>query len=187
MTFRNLLLPIAVDLEWQTAPGFSTTIVRTDNGAEKRNVDWDASLARGMLRYNARKQAVWERIDAMFQVCQGRAYSFKVRDPRHNVATAAQGKFDGAQAVLRITMGGYTIDKVITKPDASVVLTGGTAPTIDPATGIATGSPTGWSGPFYLCMRFDTDELELSGRNKKGDGSYIAGYQDVPIVEVLGE
>ena len=187
MTFRNLLLPIAVDLDWQTAPGFSTTIQRTDIGKEYRNVDWDASLARGMLRYNARKQAIWEQIDQMFQVCHGRAYSFKVRDPRHNVATVAQGKFSGAQAVLRITVGAYTIDKVITKPDATVVLTGGTAPTIDPLTGIATGSPTGWSGKFYLCMRFDTDELEITGVNKKGDGTYIAAYQDVPVVEVLGE
>ena len=186
MTFRNLLLPIAVDLEWQTAPGFSTTIVRTDNGSEKRNVDWDASLARGMLRYNARKQAVWEQIDAMFQVCHGRAYSFKVRDPRHNVATAAQGKFSSGQAVLRITVGAYTIDKPITKLGADVALTGGG--TVDPLTGlILTGSPTSWAGTFYLCMRFDTDELEITGRNKNRDGTLIAGYSDVPVVEVLGE
>jgi uncharacterized protein (TIGR02217 family) len=187
MTYRNLLLPTGVDLEWTTSPGFSTSVVRTDNGKEKRNVDWDASLARGMLRYNARKRAVWAEIDEMFQVCHGRAYSFRVRDPRHNVATVAQGKFDGAQAVLRITRGSYTIDKVITKPDASVVLTGGTAPTISADTGIATGSPTGWSGPYYLCMRFDTDELELTGIDKENSGDLIAGYGDVPIVEVLGE
>jgi hypothetical protein len=36
-------------------------------------------------------------------------------------------------------------------------------------------------------MRFDTDELELTGIDKENSGDLIAGYGDVPIVEVLGE
>lgn len=187
MAFRDLLLPTGVDLQWLSAPGFSTTVVRQDNGREKRNINWDASLARGMLHYNARKVAIWADIDEMFQICQGKAYSFKVRDPRKNVATSAEGKFNGnGQAVLRITRGSYTLDKIITKLDSSVTLTGGG--TVDPLTGlILTGTPTAWAGKFFLCMRFDVDELEVEGIDKQGNGDYIAGYKDVPIVEVLGE
>jgi hypothetical protein len=186
MGYRDLLLPKAVDMDWSSGPGFSTDVLRTDNGTESRNQNWAGTLARATLRYNARKQAIWEQIDQMFQVCAGRAHSFRVWDPRHNVATAAQGKIIDGQMVLRITVGAYTLDKVITKPDATVVLAGGG--TFSTATGeILTGSPTGWSGPFFLCMRFDVDALEIAGINKRGDGTFIAAYNDVPLVEVLDE
>lgn len=183
MAFRDLLLPIGVDLEWLSAPGFSTTVVRTDNGREKRTINWDASIARGVLHYNHRQRAVWEAIDEMFQACMGRGYSFKVRDPRKNVATASEGKFNAdGQAVLRITRGAYTVDKPITKLDSSITLTGGGA--VDYSTGLITsGSPSAWAGKFYLCCRFDVDELELTGDDKEANGDYLAGYKDVPIVE----
>lgn len=187
MAYKDILLPIGADLEWQSAPEFSTDVVRTDNGSERRNQNWNGTVAHFVLRYNARKRAVWEEIDAMFQICAGRAHTFRVRDPRHNVATAAQGKIVAGQMVLRITAGAYTIDKTITKPDASVVLAGGG--TFDTATGlILTGSPTGWTGRFYLCCRFGVDSLEVSGIDREpGTGDYIAGFKDVPIDEVFGE
>lgn len=184
MAYKDLLLPIAADLEWQSAPDFSTSVVRTDNGRESRNQNWDGTIARFVCRYNARKKEVWETIDQMFQVCAGRAHTFRVRDPRHHVATSAQGKIVGSQMVLRITVGAYTIDKTITKPASTAVLAGGG--TFSTSTGlILTGSPTGWSGPFYLCCRFDVDALEMTGLDRDpGTGDYIAGYKDVAIVEV---
>lgn len=186
MAYRDLLLPIGADLEWVSGAGFSTDVLRTDNGRESRNQNWDGTLAQFMLRYNARKRAVWEEIDAMFQVCAGRAHTFRVRDPRHHTATAAQGKIVAGQMVLRVTVGAYTLDKTITKPDASVTLIGGG--TFDPDTGlILTGSPTAWAGEYYLCCRFDADALEVSGVDREANGDLIAGFRDVPIVEVAGE
>lgn len=184
MAYKDLLLPTGVDLDWNSTPSFSTAVVRTDNGRESRNQNWDGTIASAVIRYNARKKAVWEQIDQMFQVCSGRAHTFRVRDPRHNVATSAQGKIVSGQMVLRITVGAYTIDKTITKPASTAVLAGGG--TFSTSTGlILTGSPTGWSGPFYLCMRFDVDELEITGIDRDLDtGDLIAGYKDVPIVEV---
>lgn len=184
MAYKDLLLPIGVDLEWRSSPGFKTSIVQTDNGKEKRNVDWSSSLMSGVLHYNARAIADWQAIDQMVQICQGRAHTFKVRDPRKWTATSAEGKFVAGQAVLRVTLGAYTIDKPITKLDASAVPTGGT---VNILTGISADGATAWSGPFYLCCRFDVDQLELTGVDKQGIANYIAGFKDVPIVEVLGE
>lgn len=185
MTFRNLLLDPAVDLQWTTAPTFSTKRVITDNGTVYRTAEWDSMLMRGVLRYNARRAAVWEEIDKMYQVCLAGLYSFKVRDPRKPTAAVGEGVFVAGQANLRITVGAYTLDKPITKLDATATITGGTANIL---TGVSGDGATGWSGKYYLCCIFADDSLETAGRNVSiRDGSYIAGFPDVPIMEVPGE
>lgn len=184
MSYRDLLLPIGVDLEWLSAPAFSTRVTRLANGKERRNIEWDGALGRAVLHYNDRHANEWNDIAEMFQICMGRAYSFKVRDPRKFEAAVGEGFFVDGQAVLRITRGDYSLDKVITKFDATTSVVGGTA---DPLTGVSEDSATSWSGPFYLCMRFDVDELELTGDDREANGNYIAGFKDVPLVEVLGE
>lgn len=183
--FINQTLPFAVDLEWLSAPGFSTRVVRMANGKEKRTQEWDGSLGRAVLHYNHRKAEIWDDIAAMFEVCQGKTYSFRVRDPRKYVAISGEGIFVSGQATLRRTRGSYSIDKTITKLDTThTSITGGT---VNYDTGVSADGATAWSGLFYLCMRFDVDDLELTGDNKKGDGTFIAGFKDVPLVEVLGE
>jgi len=186
MTFRNALLPIACDLDWQSAAAFSTDVVTMDNGAEQRNINWDGTLARAMIRYNARNKRIWNAISDFYQsVALGRGYSFKVRDPRKWIAEPGEGVFVDGQAVLRITRDGYTIDKTITKLGDDAIVVGGTA---DPMTGISENGADTWSGTFYLCMRFDTDTLEAVGVNKKfGSDDLIAGFPDVPLVEVPNE
>lgn len=182
MAYKNMLLPKAVDLEWVSGVGFSTSVVRMDNGRESRNQDLDSTLARYVLRYNVRKQDIWEEIDAFFQVAAGRAHAWRLWDPKHNYATATQGVVVSNQMYVRYTFGAYSFDRKITKPDASVTLIGGGS--FDPATGIVTGGATGWFGTFYICCRFDTDDLELSGVDRSiNDGTFLAGYRDVPIVE----
>jgi hypothetical protein len=184
MAFLDLLLPTGIDLEWLSAAEFNTDLAQMDNGRESRNQNWDGSLMRGVLHYDARRKADWETVDQMIQVCAGMAHSFKVRDPRKCIATAAEGLFVGGQAVLRTTVGAYSIDKVITKLDPTVTLGSGT---VDYATGISPDGAPWWSGIFYLCCRFGADRLELSGVNKEANGNYLAGFKDLPIVEVLGE
>lgn len=182
MAYKDMLLPKAVDLEWISGVGFSTSVVRMDNGRESRNQDMDSTLARYVLRYNARKQDVWEEINAFFQVAAGRAHAWRLWDPKHHYATATQGVVVDFQMYVRYTFSSYYFDRKITKPDASVTLIGGG--TFDPDTGIVTGGATNWFGTFFICCRFDTDELELEGVNKNPEtGEFYAGYKDVPIVE----
>lgn len=186
MAHKNMLLNTGIALDWASAPGYSTDVLVMDNGRESRNQNLSGNAARLTIRYTALNAAYWQELDAMFQIAAGRAHTFRVRDPRYNVATSATGKIVSGQMVYRVTVGAYTFDKVITKPDASVTLTGGG--TFSTTTGqILTGSPTGWTGPFYLCMRFDVDALEVTGVSRKPDGSYVAVFNDIPLVEVLGE
>lgn len=185
MAFRDLLLPVGIDIKWRSASRFQTARVRTDNGKEKRNPNWDSSLARGDLEYTVRNKAHWTEVDEMFQICQGMAHTFKVRDPRKNVATPGEGLFVAGQAVLRITRGAYTIDKPITKLDATTTITGGT---VNILTGISPDGATAWSGKFYLCCVFGTDELDIEGLDRElSTRDPIAGAPSVPIEEVLGE
>jgi hypothetical protein len=185
MTFRNLLLDVAVDIEWTSGAEFSIGRVMTDSGKVYRTAHWDNMLMRGLLRYSARSAAVWTEIDKMFQVCQAGLYSFKVRDPRKPTAAVGEGIFVAGQATLRITVGAYTIDKPITKLDATTTVVGGTANIL---TGVSGDGATSWYGKFYLCCIFADNTLETAGRNVSiRDGTYIAGYPDVPIMEVPDE
>lgn len=186
MAYKDMLLPIGIALDWTSAPGFSTDVLVMDNGKEARNQNLSGNRVRMTIRYNALNSTYWRQIDDMIQIAGGRAHSFRVLDPRRNTATTAQGKIVGTQMVYRTTVGAYTFDKTITKPDTTVTLSGGGS--FDEDTGlILSGSPTAWAGKFYLCMRFDVDELEVSGLDRAGDGSPIAVFKDVPLVEALGE
>jgi uncharacterized protein (TIGR02217 family) len=186
MAYKDMLLPIGFALDWTSAPGFDTDVLVMDNGNEARNQNLSGNRVRLSIKYNAQNRTQWQAIDDFIQIAGGRAHSFRVRDPRRNTATTAEGKIVGSQMVYRTTVGAYTFDKTITKPDSTVTLSGGGS--FSTSTGLITsGSPTAWSGKFYLCMRFDVDALEVTGLDRAGDGSYIARFNDVPLVEVLGE
>lgn len=186
MAYKDMLLPVGFALDWTSAPGFSTDVLVMDNGREARNQNLSGNAVRLSIKYNALNASRWQELDNFIQITCGRANTFRVRDPRRNTATTAEGKIVSGQMVYRTTVGAYTFDKVITKPDSTVTLSGGG--TFSTSTGaILTGSPTAWAGKFYLCMRFDVDALEVTGLDRAGDGSYIARFNDVPLVEVLGE
>ena len=194
MAYIDELLPTGVSLNWVGGFGFNTQVVVTAHGVEQRNQGWEYNRSRYTVSYNARKQDAWLEFEAFFGIMAGRANTWRLRDPRDNVCAAAQGKFlvidsTHAQMVKRYTFGSHTFDTIVTKPASSVVLTGGTGATYSTTTGIVThgGIPSAWSGTFYKHCRFDTDVIELDGIDKSPDGTLIAGWKDVPIVEVRGE
>lgn len=182
MAYTGETLPIGINLDWVSTPRFKTHIVTADNGYESRIRVWAGGINKLIARYDVRKQADWRRVDELFQICKGRGHTFRFRDPRHYIATSGQGVFVGGQATLRITVGSNTVDKTITKLDATTIITGGT---VNINTGAATGgNPSAFTGLFWLCGRFGVDELEISGIDKRADGTFICAYKDVPIFEV---
>lgn len=194
MTYRSdLMLPIGADPEWVSGSGYFTRVLRTDSGRESRNQEWDQTLSRYVMRFNARNKAIWEQIADMFDAAAGRAHSWPLRDPRHNVATGAQGRFEvisptSAFMVVRKTFGSSTFERHV-KPAAGPVFVGGSGVSYSFTTGLLTYAtlPTSWAGPYYICVRFDADELEITGIDREPSGNLIAGYRDIPIQEVRDE
>jgi len=192
--YLDILLPTGVDLAWTGGFGFSTPTAIMANGKEARNQEWAYNRSRYRVSYNARLPAAWLEFEAFFGLAAGMANTWRLRDPRDNFATSAMGKLvaiDGthSQMVKRYTFGAYSFDTPVTKPAATgISFTGGGGVSYDVATGIVThgAAPTAWSGTFYKHCRFDTDVLELDGLDKSG-GQLIAGWRDVPIVEVTLE
>ncbi len=194
MAYLDMLLPKAVSLEWQSdSGGFDTSVVQMQNGRESRNQNRTRSLSRYMIRYNNQVPFAWEQLDAFMHAAAGRANSWRLRDPRKNAAEVGEGKLvaitgsSDLQMVLRYTFGSYTFDKPVTKPASSVSLTGGGA--FSQSTGRVTGGNIAdtWSGPFYIHARFDVDSMTLGGVDRKGNGDYIARYEDIPVVEVMDD
>lgn len=194
MAYIDELLPTGVSLNWIGGFGFSTQVVMTANGVERRNQGWQYNRSRYTVSYNARQKAAWAEFEAFFGIMAGKANTWRLRDPRDNVCVASQGKFVAidathSQMVKRYTYGSHTFDVLVTKPDPLVAISGGTGVSFSSTTGIVTHgtAPTSWAGTFYKHCRFETDVLELDGIDKDAAGNLIAGWRDVPIVEVRGE
>lgn len=194
MAYRSdLLLPKAVDLEWVSGSGYFTRLIRTESGRESRNQEWDSTLSKYVMRYKVRKQRVWDEIARHFDAAAGMAHSWPMRDPRHNVADATQGAFEiidvtTAYMVVTQTFGSHSFSRRV-KPADNPTITGGSGTSYDFTTGLLTYSslPDSWEGPYFICVRYDTDELELTGINRKKDGTLLAGFKDVPLQEVRDE
>jgi len=194
MAYLDMLLPICVALEWQSdSGGFDTSVVQMQNGRESRNQNRARPLSSYLIRYNNQTRAAWQDLDAFMHAAAGRANSWRLRDPRKNIAGAGEGMLAAIpgsadfQMVLRYTFGSYTFDKPVTKPASTVILSG--AGSFSTSTGRVTGGLVSatWSGEFYLHARFDGDAITLSGVNRQANGDYIARYEDMPVVEVMDD
>lgn len=194
MAYRSdLVLPKGVDLQWVSGSGYFTRVLRTDSGREARNQEWDSTLSKYVMPYNVRKQRVWEQIADHFDAAAGMAHSWPLRDPRQNVAIPAQGRFeviDSTTAHLTVerSFGSHTFARRV-KALTAPTFDGGTGLSYSTSTGILTFTtiPSSWAGDYYICVRYDTDVLELTGVNRKKDGTLLAGFRDVPLQEVRDE
>lgn len=93
----------------------------------------------------------------------------------------------GTIASWDINLAGSVHDRKIRKPCKSptLTITSGTG-SLDYTTGIFTlssGGLTTWAGQFDVPCRFDIDEMKGEIIDKSG-GSFVMGWQSVPIVEV---
>ena len=188
--YTGKLLPKCIDLDWTGGFGFSTQVSVMSSGAEQRNQEWQGNRSEYSISYSARNQEHWSTVRAFIGLHAGRMHTFRVYDPADHIVLAHEGVIltigTVKQMAKRISFDDLAFDVIVTKPGAAVLTGGGT---FDPDTGlILTGTPTGWSSPeYYKHCRFDTDRIQLAGISKKRDGSFLAGYQSIPIVEVVNE
>ena len=188
--YSGKLLPKCIDLSWSGGFGFSTQVTTMSSGAEQRNQEWAGNRSEYSIAYSARNQEHWSTVRAFIGLHAGRAHTFRLYDPADHVVETWEGVIitvgGDLQMAKRITFEDLAFDVVVTKPGAATLIGGGT---FDEDTGvILTGTPTAWSSPeYYKHCRFDTDRIMLTGISKKKDGTFLAGYRDIPIVEVVFE
>jgi uncharacterized protein (TIGR02217 family) len=141
-------------------PGYSTSVVTANSGAERRNQAWSYPRHRGDVAYGIKTLARLENLLSFFHVVAGKAIGFRYKDwgdfkscGRDGTIAATDctiGTGTGALAAFQLiktyTQGSYTRSRKILKPIASTVLiaVAGTTKTVtthytlDAATGIVT-------------------------------------------------
>ena len=195
--------PTAISFGSSGGPGYSTDVVVLNSGAESRNQNWSQARLKFDLAPAVKTQALLDTLIAYFRIMKGRTHGFRFQDPFDYTVPggASSGVFiaigsDRYQMYVRYTNAAGTEDRLISKPVASTIIvkdpagttrTLTTDYTLDSMTGIATavlaGSPSlvlaTWTGQFDVPVRFDTDELRLSLRNKA-----VYDWGPIPVIEI---
>ena len=157
------------------APKWSTQVIRTASGRERRTAYWPSPLWQFELQYEVIRHrlgadelaALWE----IFNVLQGQSGVFLFVDPTDcQVASAAFGTGDGSTKTFQLQRQLNSFTEPVYAVFDPTVLEGGSpagAYTIEPNGQIvfdaapAEGAALTWSGWFYFGCRFLADELSL--------------------------
>jgi uncharacterized protein (TIGR02217 family) len=193
MTYlAHALFPIDISRGATGGPAWASSILVTGGGQRYTNQANNQPIRRYDVSHAARHHLKFERLLAHFHVTRGPLHSFPFRDWSDYKVTTGQGVF----AVLDTTTSGqrfqmyrrYTFgaedssgfpdfNRKINKPqEGTIEITGGTVDSIDYETGIVTmvtGTPTDWTGQFYIPCNYD---LEGFG------GEIIDGTPDARIM-----
>lgn len=186
------------DISYGSAGGpvYSTDIVTSAAGYEKRNSNWSQARAVYNVAHGVKNKAQLDTLIAFFRARRGRAEAFRFKDwTDYQIINGVIGEGDGVQTTFQITKRYHSTDaattRTILKPvDGSVnmyvdgVLEA--AVTIDVNTGIITfttppaqGSIISVDCEFDVPVRFETDQL-IARLDEYG----LYSWGDIALVEV---
>ena len=183
--FHDVLFPTDISKGCQGGPMWSTRISVTGAGYEYRNADWANLRGRWNVGFGVRDDADLDTLIAFFNARQGKAYSFRFRDPLDHRVTLGALQTNPATGLVQTaklyTSGGVTYTRFITLPVSGSVTGLGGGASVNYTTGVVTGASAGTVVSFLFdCKcRFDTDHLSGTGIR---DG--MASFDDIPVVEV---
>lgn len=182
--FHDTLFPLDISKGSRGGPEYQTRIVTTTGGYESRNIEWSSARGKWNVAFGVRSETDIDTLLAFFHARQGRAYSFRFRDPLDHTATLQplQTNGDGAVQLAKVyTSGSTSVVRFLTLPVAGTVtgLPGGAS--VNTTTGIVTGASAGTvvSFTFDLKCRFDNDFLD--GQAVRYE---LASWDDIPVIEV---
>lgn len=197
MTYQTTLFPDCISRGARGGPWWESDSVYSGGGQRYTNQHVAQALRRYDVSHAARKKAFYAQLLAFWHSVRGPMHSFPFKDWSDYTCpdNAGVGKFahvadDTAgnmfQMVKRYTFGNLSHDRVILKPvSGTVTVTGGSSPTVDYTTGIVTvasGTPTSWTGQFYVPCCFDLDQMD--GEIIDGtDARRIEGWSGIKLVE----
>ena len=181
--FHDVLFPIDIGRGSRGGPQWSTRVLTTASGHEARNVEWAIARGKWNVAFGVRDDQDADDLIAFFHARQGRAYSFRFRDPLDHRVTLQALQTNGSgqvQLAKLYTSGGVTYTRFISLP-VSGTITGIPGDAVNLTTGIVTGYAAGTVVSFLFdCKcRFDTDYLDGSAIR---DG--MGAWEDIAVVEV---
>ena len=199
--FHEIQFPTDISYGSIGGPEFSTEVIITASGLERRNQNWEYERERWNVGYGINTVAKLTALIRFFRARKGRAIGFRFKnhddytatgEPLQAITSTSVG--DDYQFVKRYTDAGGTYIKKITKLvsttvtvyEDSITLTESVDYTLDYATGILTLlNPSATTGTltadfeFDLPVRFDSDYLP---RNFE---TFEARSAEVPVVELF--
>jgi uncharacterized protein (TIGR02217 family) len=196
--FDDILFPLALGREAEVTPGFSTAIVTSAGGEERRNASWAQARTRYDVAPGVRSQADVATLLAFFRARMGPARGFRFNDPfdgssggdSFGATDQVLGVGDGVTVRFALVKLYGAMQRRITRPVAGTVrvAVGGAETTafsvvdggyveldVAPATGVAVTA----GFLFDVPVRFAEDTLSVSR------ATFLAGSAtSVPLVEV---
>ena len=203
--FDDVQFPLVIGQGASVSPGFSTNIVTTISGHEKRNSDWADARLEFDVGPGVRSEEELRILIAFFRARRGAAKGFRFRDPYDHSSrdmvgepTATDqflGQGDGQQTEFQLVknygdLAGEPQQRLITRPDPGSLqvaidgqLTGGWS--LEPTGIVAFDSPPPEGSDitagflFDVPVRFASDQLTVS------HATFLAGdITEVLLVEV---
>jgi uncharacterized protein (TIGR02217 family) len=204
VAFHDVRFPEKIALGATGGPLWSTNVVTTAGGHERRNQNWAASRGRWNVGSGLKTRDDLAALIAFFRARRGRAFAFRFKDwsdfamPRQQIGTT-DGSTATVQIVRSYTSGTAAQVRAIQLPVAGTVRCwvggverteggGATQFQVNAVTGVITlgsslRSPAGQAVEaqceFDVPARFDTDELGLTLE------TFFQGqWADIPVIEV---
>ena len=203
--FDDVRFPLAIGRGASVSPGFSTNIVTTLSGHEKRNSDWADARLEFDVGPGIRSEAELRELIAFFRGRRGAAKGFRFRDPydyssRDMVAEPTPndqflGEGDGQQTEFQLVKSygepaGEAQQRRITRPDPdSVQIAVDGQPvagwTLGPGGVVMFESPPVAGSAITAGFRFDVPVRFASDRLTVNHATFLAGdIPEVLLVEV---
>jgi len=197
MSFSDICFPESIAYGSSGGPAFSTDIVTTESGHERRNSNWRVARARYNVAHGVKTNIQMEELIAFFRARKGRAYGFRFKDWSDYAATSEQlGIGDGSTTIFKLVKhyasGNDTHMRRITRPKPDnftlyineVVQASGYS--LDSTSGIVTFDTAPAISDiitadfeFDVPVRFDTDSMDASL-----DAYGIHSWNNIPLIEI---
>ena len=179
-SFHEVRFPVDIAYGSVGGPEYSTDVIVTHGGYEKRNINWEASRNRYNVAYGVQSQSQLDVLVAFFRARKGKAYGFRFKDWGDYQALNQQiGVGDGDevnfQLVRNYESGVNSESRMISKPVENTVsvyiddVLQASGWTLEANTGIITfdtapdvAAIIKADFEFDVPVRFDTDRLSVT-------------------------
>jgi uncharacterized protein (TIGR02217 family) len=189
MSYLSTVFPTNISFGAVGGPGWATTVVITAGGYRYGNQANDQALCRYDVSHAARDPTTFASLLTFFRAARGPMHSFPFKDWTDYQCLDAVGRFvlvgtNSYQLIKNYAAGGVTHARTILRPVSTITVVGGTAVSVDYATGLvsSTSAPTSWSGEFYVPAHFEVEDF----RGEILDGvtaNRTMGWSGIMIVE----